>query len=119
MPSEHTQVFSDDNFEKEVLQSPVPVLVDFWAPWCGPCLAISDLIDEMAQEFQEQIVIGKLNVDDHLTVPSKYAVRSIPYLALFSGGKLVDSLVGAVAKAQLVAMLTKHLKEDAEAAPHD
>jgi len=86
----------------------MPVLVDFWAPWCGPCMAITKTIDELAQEYHDKVVIGKLNVDEHVDVPARYSVRSIPYLALFHKGELVDSLVGSVAKSQITTMISKY-----------
>jgi len=106
---EHTLTISDDNFEVEVLSSDIPVLVDFWATWCGPCKAIAPLIDELAAEFAGRVKVGKVNVDDNPKTPAKYGVRGIPTLLVFKGGELVDQVVGAVPKAQMEEMLNKTL----------
>jgi len=106
---EHTLTISDDNFETEVISSGVPVLVDFWATWCGPCKAIAPLIDELAAEFEGKVKVGKVNVDENPKTPAKYGVRGIPTLLVFKGGELVDQVVGAVPKAQMEEMLKKTL----------
>ena len=100
---------TDDNFASEVLEAKLPVLVDFWAPWCGPCMAIAETVDQIAEEFEDKIITAKLNVDENTEIPSRYSVRSIPYFALFHKGELVDSLVGATPKAQLQEMIQKTL----------
>ena len=100
---------TDDNFDNEVLKSSVPVLVDFWASWCGPCKAIAPLIDEVAAEYQGKIKVGKVNVDDNPTSPSNYGVRGIPTLILFKNGDVVDQIVGAVPKNQLKTLIDKAL----------
>ena len=100
---------SDDDFEEKVLNSKTPVLVDFWAPWCGPCLSIAPLLEELAKDYANKISIAKMNVDDNPHMPVTYGVRSIPYLALFKEGKVVDSVVGSVPKAKLTQMLDKYL----------
>ena len=100
---------NDKNFSAEVLSSDLPVLVDFWATWCGPCRSISPLVDELAKAFAGRIKIAKLNVDESPATPSQYGVRGIPTLILFKGGKIVDQMVGAVPKAKLVAMVEKAL----------
>jgi thioredoxin 1 len=96
------QEVSDSSFEAEVLQSPLPVLVDFWAPWCGPCKVIGPVVAELAKEYAGRLKVVKVNVDDHPQSPSRYGVRSIPNLVLFKGGQVQDQIVGAVPKAQLV-----------------
>jgi len=100
---------NDKNFTSEVLDSTVPVLVDFWATWCGPCRSISPIVEELAKEFTGKVKVTKLNVDENPSTPSQYGVRGIPTLILFKGGKILDQIVGAVPKARLKAMLEKAL----------
>jgi len=109
MASDKVLAFGDGNFETEVLQSPIPVLVDFWASWCAPCKAIAPIIDTIAQDFDGKIKVGKVNVDDNPATPSKYGIRGIPTIMLFKDGKLLDQVVGAVPKAQLEALINKAL----------
>lgn len=98
-----------DNFDKEVLQSDVPVLVDFWASWCGPCIQMGPVIEALAEEYKDKgVKIGKLNVDDNGDVSAKYGIISIPTFILFHGGKEVDKMVGSVGKAKLEDLLSKH-----------
>ena len=92
---------TDATFQQEVLNSGVPVLVDFWAPWCGPCRAIAPLLEELAQEYDGRAKICKINVDDHQNSAATYGVRSIPNLLLFKDGQIADQIVGAVPKAKL------------------
>jgi thioredoxin 1 len=101
------QEISDSSFEAEVLQSPLPVLVDFWAPWCGPCKVIGPVVAELAKEYAGRLKVVKVNVDDHPQSPSRYGVRSIPNLVLFKGGQVQDQIVGAVPKAQLVRAISQ------------
>ena len=93
---------SDNNFQKDVLESSKLTLVDFWAPWCGPCRQLSPIVDEVAKELEGQIEVFKCNVDDNPEVPSKYMVRGIPSLMLFKDGELVDTKVGSVPKSGLL-----------------
>lgn len=109
MASDKVLAFGDANFETEVLQSPIPVLVDFWASWCAPCKAIAPIIDTIAQDYDGKIKVGKVNVDDNPATPSKYGIRGIPTIMLFKDGKLLDQVVGAVPKAQLEALINKAL----------
>jgi thioredoxin 1 len=93
---------SDQSFDTEVLQSPLPVLIDFWAPWCAPCRAIAPIVEELAREFEGRVKIVKMNVDDNPQTPTRYGVRGIPNLILFQGGTVREQIVGAVAKKRLV-----------------
>ncbi|MBV7317357.1 thioredoxin TrxA [Shewanella sp. NIFS-20-20] len=92
---------SDDSFENDVLKSELPILVDFWAEWCGPCKMIAPILDDVAGEYEGKLVIGKLNVDQNNVSPAKYGVRGIPTLLLFKAGELVATKVGALSKTQL------------------
>ena len=100
---------NDKNFALEVVQSDLPVLVDFWATWCGPCKSIAPIIDELAKEYTGRVKMAKLNVDENPATPSQYGVRGIPTLILFKGGKILEQMVGAVPKTRLVSMIEKAL----------
>ncbi|MDO9630434.1 MAG: thioredoxin [Humidesulfovibrio sp.] len=101
-----TQV-TDANFDSEVLKSELPVLVDFWAPWCGPCRAMGPIIDELSTEYAEQVKICKMNVDENSASPSKFGIRAIPTLILFKNGEVVDQTTGAVSKSSIKDMIAK------------
>lgn len=98
---------TDSTFEQEVLKSPVPVLVDFWAPWCGPCRSVAPVLEELAKEYQGKLKIVKINVDDNKEAATRYQVRGIPNLILFNGGQSQEQIVGAVPKQDLVAAIKK------------
>jgi len=100
---------NDAGFDAEVLKSDLPVLVDFWAPWCGPCRAIAPVIDELTQEFEGKVAIVKMNVDENPGTPSKYGIRAIPTLILFKNGQVEGQMVGAQRKANLAAFLESKL----------
>ena len=90
--------FTADNFEAEVLKSDIPVFVDFYADWCGPCKMMSPVIDKLAEEYEGRIKVGKINVDDHSEVAARYNIMSIPNMKFFKGGQVVDEVIGAVPK---------------------
>jgi thioredoxin 1 len=98
---------TDSNFQEKVLKASGPVLVDFWAPWCGPCIAIGPTLEALADEYKGKVTIGKMNVDENNNIPASYGVRSIPYLALFKNGQVVDQVLGNVPKAQLAQLLDR------------
>jgi thioredoxin 1 len=100
---------TETNFELEVLKATTPVLVDFWAVWCGPCKMIAPIVDELATEYEGKLKIGKVDVDNHQQIAMQYGIRSIPTLLVFKDGKVVEQIVGAAPKKSLVDKLTKHL----------
>lgn len=105
----HPLEITDANFAKEVEQSDIPVLIDFWAVWCGPCRMIAPIVEELAGEYQGKAKIGKLDVDSNPGVATKFGIRSIPTILIFKGGKLVDQIVGAVPKGTIVEKLNAQL----------
>ena len=107
--SENTETLTDGNFDDSVIKSSVPVLVDFWAEWCGPCRMIAPTVEELATDYGGKVTIGKLNVDDNPNTATQFGVRSIPTLLLFKGGEVVESVVGLTDKTRLQALLDKHL----------
>ncbi|MDJ0634250.1 MAG: thioredoxin [Xenococcaceae cyanobacterium] len=104
-----TATVTDASFKEEVLDSDVPVLVDFWAPWCGPCRMVAPVVEEIAEQYDGQIKVVKLNTDENPQVASQYGIRSIPTLMIFKGGQRVDMVVGAVPKTTLANTLEKYL----------
>lgn len=102
MASENVTHVTDASFEQEVLKSPTPVLIDFWAPWCGPCRAIAPIVDELATQYAGRLKVVKINVDDNPQTPSQFGVRGIPNLIIIKGGQVKDQIVGAVPKQHLV-----------------
>jgi len=109
MTSEKIIHVSDDSFESDVLKGAGPVLVDFWAPWCGPCKQIAPVLDELAAEFGDTLTIAKINIDDNPNTPGKYGVRGIPTLMLFADGNVQGTKVGAVNKAKLTEFVKDHI----------
>ena len=107
--SEHVHYISDDSFEQEVLQAGVPVLVDYWADWCGPCKMISPILDEISQEYAGRIHVAKVNVDENQSTPAKYGVRGIPTLMLFKNGNIEATKVGALSRSQLISFIDNNL----------
>ena len=109
MASDKVLHISDSEFENKIVGSATPCLVDFWAPWCGPCKAIGPVIDELAEEFEGKVVIAKMNVDDNRDVPARFGIRGIPTLMIFKGGDLAATKVGALNKAQLTDFIKSNL----------
>jgi len=107
--SEHIFEASDANFQSEVLEATKAVLVDFWAPWCGPCRMLAPTLEDLAKELKDQLKVVKINVDDHSEKASQYGVRSIPALMVFKNGELVANRQGALSKSELLAWVTPHL----------
>lgn len=100
---------SDDNFEQDVIQSETPVLVDFWAEWCGPCKMVAPILDDVAQEYTEKLKVVKINIDENPNTPAKFGVRGIPTLMLFKAGNVEDTKVGALSKSQLSTFIDSNL----------
>jgi thioredoxin 1 len=109
MAAENVQTFTDGNFDSTVLKASTPVLVDFWAEWCGPCKRLGPTVDALATDYNGKVTIGKLNVDDNPDTTIKYNVRGIPALLLFKGGEVVDQVVGAMPKEEIKKVIDKHL----------
>ena len=107
--SENTATLTDGNFDESVIKSSVPVLVDFWAEWCGPCRMIAPTVEALASDYNGKVTIGKLNVDDNPNTAMQFGVRSIPTLLLFKDGEVVESVVGLADKSRLQAIIDKHL----------
>jgi thioredoxin len=107
MASTDLVILQDSTFDQEVLKSDIPVLVDFWAVWCGPCKAIAPTVEELAKQYKGKVKVAKMDVDEHQQVPQQYGIRSIPTLLLFKGGRVVDTIIGAVPRAKLEESLKK------------
>jgi thioredoxin 1 len=103
--NENLVTVTDDSFENDVINSDKPALVDFWAAWCGPCRSVGPVVEELAGEYAGKVKVCKMNVDENKQTPTKYGVRGIPTLMLFKGGKVVDQIVGAVAKSRIQELL--------------
>lgn len=107
--SEHIHYVTDDSFEAEVLQSQQPVLVDYWAEWCGPCKMIAPILDEVASEYAGKLKVAKVNIDDNQATPAKFGIRGIPTLMIFKNGNVEATKVGALSKSQLTAFIDSNL----------
>lgn len=110
MASERVVEVNDAAFEEEVIKSKLPVLVDFWAPWCGPCRMIAPIVEEIAESYAGRLKVAKLNVDDNQETTMKFGIRSIPTLILFKDGRAIDQIIGAVPKSQLENLVKKALQ---------
>jgi thioredoxin 1 len=100
---------TDDNFDEEVLKSPLPVLIDFWAAWCVPCLMIGPTVEQIAESHKEKLKVARMNVDENMKTPGKYGIRGIPTLLLFKGGELKETMVGVQSKDKIIEVVSKHL----------
>ena len=109
MASEKIQTLTDANFDQTVNWSPQPILVDFWAEWCGPCRRLAPTVDELATDYDGRVVVAKMNVDENPAVPMRFSIRGIPTLLLFKGGQIVEQVVGLADKASLKKLLDKHV----------
>lgn len=109
MASDKVQTLTDANFEHTVNQTAEPILVDFWAEWCGPCRRLSPTVEELANDYNGRVVIAKMNVDENPATPMRFSIRGIPTLLLFKGGQLVDQVVGLADKDQLKKMIDRHV----------
>ncbi|MCC4116758.1 thioredoxin TrxA [Aromatoleum toluclasticum] len=107
--SEHIHYVTDGNFQAEVLQAQTPVLVDYWAEWCGPCKMIAPILDDIAKEYAGKLKVAKLNIDENQETPAKFGIRGIPTLMLFKGGNVEATKVGALSKSQLTAFIDSNL----------
>ncbi|MEO6423686.1 MAG: thioredoxin TrxA [Candidatus Nitrotoga sp.] len=107
--SEHIRYVTDTTFSADVLQAPLPVLVDYWAEWCGPCRSIAPILEEIAKEYAGRMTVAKMNVDENQQTPQKYGVRGIPTLMLFKNGNIEATKVGALSKSQLTAFIDSHI----------
>lgn len=109
MASDSILELSDASFESDVINSDVPVLVDFWAPWCGPCRAVAPIVEEISEAYDGKIKVGKLNVDENPSITMKFGIRSIPTLLVFKGGEAVEQIIGAVPKGEIEKAVDKAL----------
>ncbi len=109
MAAEGILELSDANFDQQVLKADKPTLVDFWAEWCAPCRAIGPVVEDIAKSYQGKLQVGKMNIDNHPGVPTRYSVRAIPTLLIFKNGQVVDQVVGLVSKGKLDELVKKHL----------
>ena len=107
--SENIVEITDVNFEDEVVKSPLPVLIDFWAVWCVPCRMIAPIVDQLAVELKDKLKVGKMDVDKSIQIPAKFGVRGIPTLLLFKGGELKETIVGVTPKDKIVTAISKHI----------
>ena len=109
MASEKIQILTDGNFDQTVIDSGSPVLVDFWAEWCGPCRQLAPTVEALASDYDGRVTVGKLNVDDNPRIAERFSIRGIPTLLLFKGGEVVESVVGLAEGSQLKQLIDKHL----------